>query len=103
VCKYYSLDEHTKVPDVVLISTETWDRLTEVQRGWLQSAADASVKFQRELWNRNTQETLEKLAGNGVKIIHPDKQRFRDAVRELHDSFKGTEAGRWMDAVLSQN
>jgi len=103
VCKYYSLDEHTMVPDVVLISTETWDRLTREQRGWLQSAANASVKFQRDLWGRKTRETLDKLAQGGVEIIHPDKRPFQEAVKELHDSFKGTEAGRWMEAVLTQN
>ncbi|MBI1176212.1 DctP family TRAP transporter solute-binding subunit [bacterium] len=102
VCKYYSLDEHTMVPDVLLISTETWNRLTEEQRGWLQAAADASVKFERELWNQKTQDALDQLAANGVKIIHQDKQPFRDAVKELQDSFEGTEAGRWMEAVLEQ-
>ena len=103
VCKFYSLDEHTMVPDVVLISTETWDRLTEEQRGWLQDAADESVRFQRDLWKRKTQETLDKLTDGGVEIIRPDKQPFQDAVKELHDSFKGTEPGRWMKAVLNQN
>lgn len=103
VCKFYSLDEHTMVPDIVLISTETWERLTGEQRGWLQSAADASVTFQRELWKRKTQETLDALVKSGVEIIHPDKRPFQEAVKDLHDSFKGTEAGRWMEAVLKQN
>ena len=102
-CKFYSLDEHTMVPDIVLISTETWERLTGEQRGWLQTAADASVTFQRELWQRKTQETLDALVKSGVEIIHPDKRPFQEAVKELHDSFKGTEAGRWMEAVLKQN
>lgn len=102
VCKYYSLDEHTMVPDIVLISTETWDRLTEEQRTWLQDAADASVIFQRNLWKEKTQETMDKLQEGGVEIIHPDKQPFQEAVKELHDSFKGTEAGKWMQAVLDQ-
>ncbi|MDA0750140.1 MAG: TRAP transporter substrate-binding protein [Verrucomicrobia bacterium] len=102
VCKYYSLDEHTMVPDIVLIGTETWDRLTEEQRGWLQDAADSSVTFQRNLWKQKTQETMDKLKEGGVEIIRPDKKPFQDAVKELHDSFKGTEAGKWMKAVLEQ-
>jgi len=90
------------VPDIVLISTETWDRLTEEQRGWLQDAADESVTFQRNLWKQKTQETMDKLKEGGVEIIRPDKKPFQDAVKELHDSFKGTEAGKWMEAVLQQ-
>ncbi|MCF7764125.1 MAG: TRAP transporter substrate-binding protein [Verrucomicrobia bacterium] len=102
VCRFYSLDEHTRVPDVLLVGTETWDRLTEQQRRWLQEAADESVRIQRDLWNRKTRETLDKLVEGGVQIIHPDKQPFQDAVRDLHASFKKTESGRWMQAVLDQ-
>ncbi len=103
VCKFYSLDEHTRVPDVALVSTETWDRLTEEQRGWLQAAADASVEFQRDLWKRKTQETLDTLVESGVEIIRPDKRPFQEAVKDLHQSFHGTDAGRWMQAVLKEN
>lgn len=101
VCKYYTLDEHTRVPDIVLISTATWERLTPEQRQWLQEAADASVDFQRELWTRKTEETLTELEQAGVEILRPDKGPFQNAVKDLHDSFRGTEAGRWMEAILN--
>jgi tripartite ATP-independent transporter DctP family solute receptor len=39
VCRYYSLDEHTSVPDVLLIGTATWDRLTTEEKEILQRAA----------------------------------------------------------------
>lgn len=42
VCKYYSIDEHSTVPDVMLIGTNTWERLTAQEQTWLQEAADAS-------------------------------------------------------------
>ncbi|MCL4169612.1 UNVERIFIED_CONTAM: hypothetical protein GTU68_011598, partial [Idotea baltica] len=50
VCKYYSIDEHAMVPDVLLIGTNTWNRLSEQEQTWLQEAADASVTEQRKLW-----------------------------------------------------
>lgn len=101
VCKFYSLDEHTRVPDIVLVSTSTWARLSPEQRAWLQEAADESVRIQRELWARQTQQTYEQLAAAGVKILRPDKRPFQEAVRDLHASFRGTEAGRWMEAILN--
>jgi len=100
VCKFYTLHEHTRVPDIVLIGTETWARLTPDQRGWLQDAADASSRFQRALWTRNTQETLDRLCAAGVQIIQPDLQPFREAVRPLHEAFHGTEIGRWLESIL---
>jgi tripartite ATP-independent transporter DctP family solute receptor len=102
VCKFYSLNEHTRVPDIVIISTESWARLTPEQRVWLQDAADASSHFQRALWTRNTQETLDRLSAAGVQIIQPDLRAFQESVRPLHDAFGGTELGRWLKLILEQ-
>lgn len=101
ICKFYSLDEHTRVPDVLLVGTETWDRLSDIQRTWLQEAADLSVSVQRSLWAVKTRENMDQLTAAGVEIIHPDKSLFQEAVRELHQSFAETEAGPWMEAVLN--
>ncbi len=32
VCKYYSLNEHTMVPDVVIISEKVWEKLTDQEK-----------------------------------------------------------------------
>ncbi len=76
VSKYYTLDEHTAVPDVVVLSTKTWDRLSEDQRNWLQEAATESVPYQRQLWLGFEKESLKKLKEAGVKIYNPDKKAF---------------------------
>ena len=41
VCKFYTLDEHTSVPDVVVVSTHFWSSLSPQEQKWLQEAADA--------------------------------------------------------------
>jgi tripartite ATP-independent transporter DctP family solute receptor len=58
VCKVYTLDEHTSVPDVVLISSYVWSTLSAQQQQWLQQAMDESVVFQRELWAQDTAKAL---------------------------------------------
>ena len=50
VCKHYSLDEHTSVPDVVVINTFIWNKLSEKHKQALQEAAEESVPYQRQLW-----------------------------------------------------
>ena len=100
VCPYYSLDEHTMVPDVILIGTESWERLSDEQQQWLKESVDASVPFQRALWATKTKETMATLKDAGVEIIEPDKAPFQQAVAALHDGFKETEAGYWMQRVL---
>ncbi len=84
VCKFYSLDEHTSVPDVVVIGTHLWNSLTPQQQKWLQEAADESAVYQRKLWGTSTAESLAAVEKAGVEIIRPDKAAFRAAVAELH-------------------
>lgn len=57
VCKFYSLDEHTSVPDVVIIGTHFWNSLTKQQQQWMQEAADESAVFQQKLWSASTVES----------------------------------------------
>ena len=88
VCKYYSLDEHTSVPDVLLVSTIIWDDLTEQEKIWIQEAADESYEHEKELWQASTKEALEKVQEAGVKIYYPDKKPFQEKVEDLIEEFK---------------
>jgi len=90
VCKNYSLDEHTSVPDILLMSTRVWESLTSDQQGWLQEAVDESVIYQRKLWSDASEKALMEVEKAGVQIIHPDKRPFREAVIEMHESYRGT-------------
>ncbi len=76
VCKYYTLDEHTAVPDVLMIGISTWNRLSPEQRGWLQMAADSSARYQRQLWKAAEAEALTTIQAAGVTVIRPDKSPF---------------------------
>lgn len=88
VSGYFTLDEHTAVPDVVLVSTTLWDDLTPQQQGWLQEAADESAVYQRELWAESVEESLAAVEEAGVEIIHPDKEAFSSRVEGLYDAFR---------------
>ncbi len=88
VCKYYSLDEHTSIPDVVLISTHFWNSLSPPEQKWLQEAADESAVYQRKLWDESTATSLAAVEKAGVEIIRPDKAAFAAQVAELHENAK---------------
>lgn len=91
VCKYYSLDEHTSVPDVLLISTVIWNELSEQQQAWLQDAAIESYEHQKILWKESTLESLKAVEEAGVKISYPDKNLFIEKVQDLLDEYKSEE------------
>lgn len=93
VARYFTLDEHTAVPDVLLVSKHVWDDLSAQEQDWLQQAADASAQRQRELWQAATVNAMAAVSAAGVEIIHPDKAAFRAAVKPMHAAYRGTPAG----------
>ena len=89
VCKLYTIDEHTAVPDVILISSYIWNNLNAQQQAWLQQAVDESVKYQRILWAEATREALEAVKAAGVEVVYPDKAEFQAEVESMHESYRG--------------
>jgi tripartite ATP-independent transporter DctP family solute receptor len=88
VCKFYSLNEHTAVPDVLLVSTVIWEILTEQEREWLLESARESAVYQRKLWQESEKFCLNEVQKAGVEIIHPDKEAFAAKVQPLYDAYK---------------
>ncbi len=100
VCNYYSFDEHTAVPDVLLVGTETWKRLSENERKWLQQAANASVIYQRKLWAEAEAEALKVITEAGVKINYPNKALFAAKTKEFGQLFEpNSEASQLMQSI----
>lgn len=93
VAKHYSLDEHTRIPDIVIFSQRIWEGLNPQQQAWINQAAAESVEFQRKLWIEMTAEALAAVEKAGVKIYRPDKQPFIDATAPMYQAFVGTRIG----------
>ena len=89
VCKYYSLDEHTTIPDVLLISTIVWETLTPQEQEWLQEAAEESAQYQKVVWQEATNAgPAGALEEYGIEIIYPEKEPFAEIVAPIYESFK---------------
>lgn len=99
IAPYYTLDEHTSVPDVMLCSLAVWDSLSEQQQQWVTMAMADSVEYQKKLWQQASDEALAAVKSAGVEVIYPDKQLFRDAVKDYHQSFDGTPVGKIMHQI----
>lgn len=88
VCKFYTLDEHTSIPDIMLVSTTFWQSLTDQEKEWLQEAANESVPYQRKLWDESEQEALNAVKEAGVEIIYPEKSEFVEATEEMYEDYR---------------
>ena len=88
VCKYYIVDEHTMIPDILLVSTHLWNRMSSQEQHWLQKAIDLSVPYQRELWIKSENESLKAVIDAGVVVSYPEKVAFQEATLPMFESFK---------------
>ncbi len=88
VCKYYSLNEHTIVPDVLVASTHLWERLSAREKGWLEEAVKNSIAYQRELWLIAEEEALVAVEKAGVTILRPNKTLFSSKVDGVYDAYR---------------
>ena len=88
VSRYYTLDDHTAVPDVVLVSMALWNDLSDEQRGWLQEAALESADYQRTLWAESVRESLDAVREAGVEIIQADPAPFAEAVEVMYEEYR---------------
>ena len=81
VAPYYVLNEHTAVPDVLVVGSPVWDTLSEQERAWLTDAAQASARIEERLWRASTEDALAAVAEAGVEVIE-----LTDAEREAFSS-----------------
>jgi tripartite ATP-independent transporter DctP family solute receptor len=83
VSKYFTLDEHMRIPDVNVVSTRVFNKLSKSQQDAIMRAAVEATHFMRGAWFESERVSLEKLKGLMSGVIEPDKQPFMDAVADL--------------------
>ncbi|QEG36451.1 TRAP transporter substrate-binding protein [Bythopirellula goksoeyrii] len=93
VCKHLSLDEHARVPDILLISEPVWKNLSPQVQQWVKESADEAAEFQRKLWQEKTAEVLQAVEQQGVTVHHPDKLPFAQRVKPMVDKLQETPIG----------
>ncbi|MCD5029826.1 TRAP transporter substrate-binding protein [Enterococcus asini] len=89
VAKYYSYDEHTRVPDIVIMNSEVKERLTDEQYEAVLAAAKESTEFEKAVFKDAVEE--EKAIAEkeyGVVYNNVDTTEFLAAVQPLHEQFK---------------
>jgi tripartite ATP-independent transporter DctP family solute receptor len=86
VAGYYTLDEHLIVPEVLVMSKVSWDKLTPEDQEAVRAAARESVPYMRELWTAREAESEAKVRAAGVEIISDiDKTPFIEAMVPVYE------------------
>ncbi|MDB2385671.1 TRAP transporter substrate-binding protein, partial [Polaribacter sp.] len=88
VSKYYTLDQHSSLPDVLLISTKFWDKLSEQEKIWVTEASEESAQAQKRFWNESVEESMKVAREAGVEIIIPEKALFQNKAKSVLENFE---------------
>jgi tripartite ATP-independent transporter DctP family solute receptor len=100
VCKHFTLDGHTRIPDLLLISSKVWNKLNPQQQEWLQQAANESSDYQRELWQKETLAALERAKEEGVTVYEVNTAAFAAKVAPMLAEIKNPDVKKRVQQIL---
>ncbi len=90
VAKYYTVDEHTRVPELQLMSAHTWDKLSEEDQAAIKACAEESALYERRIWALQEKTSRNTALENGVVEVllsDEEKARFKEAVSVLYEKY----------------
>lgn len=101
VAKYYTLDQHLIVPEVLVMSKTSFDKLSPEDQAAVRQAAKDSVPVMRELWAAREAESEAKVRAAGVEIVTDiDKTPFIEAMVPVYQKYVTTPALQKMVADI---
>ncbi|MGB2659100.1 MAG: TRAP transporter substrate-binding protein, partial [Pseudolabrys sp.] len=90
VAKYYTVDEHLIVPEMVVFSKKAWDAMSKEDQALLVKFSKEAQQAERKLWEVYEQQAMDKAKAAGIQIIQvsdADKKVFQDAVKPVWDKY----------------
>ena len=88
VAKAYSFDYHGFIPDFIIISNKTWNKLNTKQRKIIKNAALAATEYHTKIWEDKVKTAIEEAKTKlGVKFYYPDTKPFQKAVAPLYEEY----------------
>ncbi len=91
VAGYYTLNEHLIVPEALVMSKVSWDKLTPEDQALIRQAAKDVTPINRELWAAREKVSEEKVRAAGVQIIDSiDKTPFIEAMVPVYEKHANT-------------
>ncbi len=90
VAKFYTLDEHLIVPEMLVFSKKAWDAMSKEDQALLVKFSKEAQQEERKLWEAYEQQAMAKAKAAGIQIIQvsdADKKAFQDAVKPVWDKY----------------
>ena len=102
VAKYFTMTEHLIIPELLVFSKISWQKLTPADQALIKKVAKEAQAEQRVLWYEAENAALDKMKAAGTQMIMDvDKKPWQDAVKPVWDKYgtKYAEMIKRIDAV----
>lgn len=90
VCKYFILDEHTRIPEILAGSEVALENLSNEDMNIIKKCAKETQEYEREQWKLAENKARDNLIAAGVTFIQLSedvKQEFLEACDSLYEEF----------------
>ena len=90
VAKYYTIDEHLIVPEMLVMSKKIFDSLSKQEQADIKKFAREAQLEERKLWETYEAQAMDKAKKAGIQIIavsDADKKAFQAAVKPVWDKY----------------
>jgi len=90
VAKYYTVDEHLIVPEMLVMSKKIFDSLSKEEQADVKKFAREAQMEERKLWEVYEAQAMDKAKKAGIEIIQvsdADKKAFQAAVKPVWDKY----------------
>jgi TRAP-type C4-dicarboxylate transport system substrate-binding protein len=90
VAKFYTVDEHLIVPEMVVMSKKIYDSMSKDDQALVVRYAKEAQQEERKLWDVYEKQAMDKAAAAGITITQvsaADKKVFQDAVKPVWDKY----------------
>lgn len=92
VAKYYSLTEHLIIPEILLFSKSSFEKLSKEDQALIKKVGKETQLEERKLWNDREKESMELIKKQGIEVVSftpAQKKQFQDAVKPVWDKYGG--------------
>jgi len=85
--KYYTQTNHLIIPEILVMSKATWDKLSQADQALVKKTAREAQMEQRMLWDKAVADYTGKLKAEGVEFIEFDSRPFFNATAPVRAKY----------------
>jgi len=85
--KYYAQTNHLIIPELLVMSKVTWDKLTPADQALVKKLGREAQLEQRVLWDKSVEDYSAKLKAAGVEFVPVDQKLFFDATAPVRAKY----------------